>query len=238
MTGGGESVTDIYAMMGISIDAKTMFFNGFSLGNNFGLIAPVLLSIVLCKDFSYGTIRNKIISGHSRVSIFLSTYVVCFVTLFCIMFIGAALSLVVGLCFFPFAASEGSASLVGYCFGSLGLEVLLFLCISALITFLCTKAKNSGLAVVLYVAVVLVMTLVGSILQIGEVALVLDPEKEIWLKLVQFIEKINVFGYGTIIGVGESYDLKTALCCAITPILGTAGLLALGIFSFKRKDIK
>lgn len=238
MGGETESVTDMYAMLGIAIDAKTMFFNGFSLGNNFGLVAPVLLSIVLCKDFSYGTVRNKLVSGNSRVSVFLSTYIVCFVTLFCVMFACALLSLAVGLCFFPFSSAEFSASLMGYFFGSLGLEVLLFIFVSALITFLCTRAKNAGIAVVLYAAVVMAMTLVGSILQIGEVALVLDPEKEALLKLVEFIGDINVFGYGTVIGVGESYGLKTALYCAITPVVGAAGLLALGIFSFKRKDIR
>ena len=45
------------------ITAKSQFFQNFSMGNNLGLIAPVLLAIVLCKDFSFGTVRNKIIAG-------------------------------------------------------------------------------------------------------------------------------------------------------------------------------
>ena len=53
------------SMMGITIDAKTMFFQTFSLSNNSGLAIPILLSVILTKDFSQGTVRNKIISGYS-----------------------------------------------------------------------------------------------------------------------------------------------------------------------------
>lgn len=237
---GAEAGTtaELYAMLGIAIDAKTMFFSSLSLSNNFGLVAPVLLSIVLCKDFSYGTIRNKIISGHSRVSIFLSMFIVCFCVLFGVMLAGALISLLVGLCFFPFSISGFSAELFGYFLGSVGLEAILFLFLSALVTFFCTKAKNAGLAVVLYAAIVLAMTLVGSILTMGELALALDPAKENLLKLVEFIGNVNVFGYSTVIGVGESYGLKTVLWCALTPLAGAAGLFAIGAVSFKRKDIK
>ena len=232
------STADLYAMLGIAIDAKTMFFSSFSLGNNFGLVAPVLLSIVLCKDFSYGTIRNKIISGNSRITVFLSMFIVCFCVLFGVMFCGALISMLVGLCFFPFSVSGFSGEILGYFFASLGLEAVLFLFLASLVTFLCTRAKNAGVAVVLYAAIVMVMTLVGSILTMGELVLTLDPAKEGLLKLVEFIEKINVFGYSTVIGVGESYDLETALFCAVTPFVGAAGLAALGAFAFKRKDIK
>ena len=239
MIGAEEGTTsELYAMLGIAIDAKTMFFSSFSLSNNFGLVAPVFISIVLCKDFSYGTIRNKIISGHSRVTVFFSMFIVCFCVLFGVMFAGALLSLLVGLCFFPFSVAGFSGEILGYFFGSLGLEALLFLFLASLITFLCTKAKNAGVAVVLYAAVVMGMSLVGSIISMGEFVFAADPAKEGLMKLVEFIGHINVFGYTTVIGVGESYDLGTALWCALTPFAGAAGMLALGAFAFKRRDIK
>ena len=68
-----EMTMDILSMY---ISGKAQFFSSFSLGNNLGLIAPVLLAIVLYKDFSYGTIRNKIIAGKSRTSIYLSLFAV------------------------------------------------------------------------------------------------------------------------------------------------------------------
>ena len=62
-------------MLGMGImNAKSIFFSSFSLGNNFGLILPIFVAIILCKDFSNGTIRNKIICGKSRTSIYFSLF--------------------------------------------------------------------------------------------------------------------------------------------------------------------
>ena len=55
---------DMFAEM-FMISGKSLFFDSFSAGNNMGLIAPVFIAIIICKDFSQGTIRNKIICGKS-----------------------------------------------------------------------------------------------------------------------------------------------------------------------------
>ena len=59
-------------LLGLLADSKSMFFSAFAPGTNFGFILPILLSLVLCKDFGYGTVRNKIICGKSRAKIFFS----------------------------------------------------------------------------------------------------------------------------------------------------------------------
>ena len=65
-----EDEADI--LFGSLFQAKDIFYASFSLTNNFGLILPILLSIIICKDFTYGTVRNKIICGHSRTNVFFS----------------------------------------------------------------------------------------------------------------------------------------------------------------------
>jgi hypothetical protein len=65
-SGANEMVA---GMVGGIVSAKSNFFASFSVGNNLGLIAPVLLAIVLCKDFSFGTVRNKIIAGKVLASL-------------------------------------------------------------------------------------------------------------------------------------------------------------------------
>ena len=50
------------------VTAKSQFFQSFSMTNNLGLIAPVLLAIVLCKDFSFGTVRNKVMRTYILIS--------------------------------------------------------------------------------------------------------------------------------------------------------------------------
>ena len=61
-------------LIGSFANAKSIFFSSFVLGSNFGFVLPILLAIVLCKDFSHGTVRNKIICGKSRTKIFLAMF--------------------------------------------------------------------------------------------------------------------------------------------------------------------
>lgn len=232
-----DGSSDVLELMGLGMDGKTIFFSAFSLSNNFGLIVPVLLAIILCKDFSYGTVRNKIICGCSRVKIFASMYLTCAVFLVGTVLLNALASLGVGLIFFPYS-SQGFGAEAGYFFASLGLELLVLLFVSALVCFLCVWAKNAGLAVVLYAAAVLVFTMVTSILMVGELALGFAPENEILPKVFEFVRNVNVFGYSTVIGTGTEYSPKTALWCVLSPSVGTAALLGLGALVFGKKDIK
>lgn len=232
-----EGDTELLEMLGIGIEGKTIFFSSFSLSNNLGLILPVLLAIILCKDFSYGTVRNKIICGCSRRNIFASMYVTCASTLFGIVLLQGLLSLGVALIFFPYS-SGGFGAEAGYFFASLGMELMVFLFVSALLCFLCVWAKNAGVAVVLYAAVAFGLTMVASILQIGALALSFDEEKEVLLKLLEFFQNVNVFSYSTVIGSGTEYSLGTALYCTLSPAVGTAAFLGLGFLTFGKKDVK
>ena len=92
------------------ITAKGQFFGAFSFGNNLGLIAPLLIGIILCKDFSFGTVRNKIICGHTRTSIFLSVFTVCATTLFGIVLAHALLTLAISLPFFDYQSTPFEAA--------------------------------------------------------------------------------------------------------------------------------
>ena len=235
---GGE-MSETLDALGMTIDAKTLFFQSFSIGNNLGLIAPVLLAIILCKDFSHGTVRNKIISGSSRTSIFMSMYSVCFLALFTVMTLHALLTLLISLVFFPYQATELVASDIGYFFLSLLFEALLYLFVAALVSVLCACTKNTGVAIVGYVAIVMIMSVLVSILQIGALMIpTIDGEDSLVLKTVEFLQNINVFNYASVIGIGAKYSLREILCCILSPSILAGGLTALGIFSFKKKDIK
>ena len=232
-------MSEMLDALGMSINAKSMFFQSFSLGNNLGLILPVLLAIILCKDYSHGTVRNKIISGNSRTSIFMSMYSICFCVLFGVITLHALLTLLISLIFFPYQSTDFVASDIGYFFLSLLFEALLFLFVAALVSFLCACTKNMGLAIVGYVAIVMIMSVVTSILQFGAIMLpVADGESSFALKAVEFLQDINVFNFAAVIGVGTKYSVREILCCVLSPVISTAALIFLGIFKFKSKDIK
>lgn len=229
-------MNEALSMLGVAVDAKSMFFTAFALSDNLGLVLPVLLSIILSKDFSQGTVRNKIISGYSRRQIFLSMFTVCFAVLFGVLTAHATLSMLVSLIFFPFG--EGG---VGYFFLSLVFEMLVCLFAAALISYLCASAKNMGITIVLYVAIAMIMSIVTAILQIA--GMVLDPElgiggSNVAYEVIEFIQGINVYNFTTVIGTGTKYSAREVLCCIFSPLVLAAALTSLGALRFEHKDLK
>lgn len=225
-------------MLAALVSAKGLFFQSFSMTNNMGFIAPVLLAIVLYKDFSYGTVRNKIISGKSRSQIFLSTFIVCSLVLVCLIMLSAFITLGVSLIFFDYQEGAFAAADLGYFFASLGFELLVLLFMSALLSLLCTCSKNLGIAIVLYLAFTFLLTIVGSFTQvIGAVAQTF-VESELLAKVIKVIDRLNVGMATSYIGTGDSYSLSDVLYLTLPALSGIAAFLGLGLVSFNKKDLK
>ena len=225
-------------MLAALVSAKGLFFQSFSMTNNMGFIAPILLAIILYKDFSYGTVRNKIISGKSRSQIFLSTFIVCSLVLVCLIMLSAFITLGVSLIFFDYQEGAFAAADLGYFFASLGFELLVLLFMSALLSLLCTCSKNLGIAIVLYLAFTFALTLVGSFTQvIGAVAQTF-VESELLAKVINVIDRLNVGMSTSYIGTGDSYSLSDVLYLTLPALSGIAAFLGLGLVSFNKKDLK
>lgn len=220
------------------ITAKGQFFSAFSFGNNLGLIAPLLIGVILFKDFSFGTIRNKIIGGHSRISIFLSTFVVCFVALFGVVLAHALLTLVICLPFFDYQSTPFAMPDLWYFLESLLFQMLVYLFASAFISYLCATQKNIGLIIVLYIAVVLGCSMIAGILQVVVLTVEMQPNMEDVVAILEFLQRINVFNSSATIGLGTSYEAVDVWYYVLTPIALALGLLGCGMWKFSRKDLK
>lgn len=220
------------------ISAKSQFFSAFSLSNNFGLVVPVLIAIILCKDFSFGTIRNKIISGHSRSSIFLSMYTACAVTLWGIILLHALLTLGISLLFFEYQPGGFTANDLWYLLQSVAFQMLVYLFIAAVACWLCAAMKNVGLVIVLYVAIVLAMTMISAILLMSISVLEWDTGNETTVRILEFFQRINIFYYSSVIGQLAEYSTQDVLYLTLTPTVGIIAFLGLGLLKFSRKDLK
>lgn len=220
------------------VTAKGQFFGAFSFGNNLGLIAPLLIGIILFKDYSFGTIRNKIIAGHLRVSIFLSNFIVCFVVLFSVVLAHALLTLFICLPFFDYQPTPFTTADFWYLLESLLFQMLVYLFVSAFVSLLCVTQKNIGLVIVLYIAVVLGFSMVAGILQMVLITFKAQPNLEKTANILEFLQRINVFNSSATIGLGTSYNAKDVWYYMFTPILLSFGLVTIGSWKFSRKDLK
>lgn len=222
-------------MMGLLVDAKTIFFSSFLPGSNFGLTLPILLSVVICKDFRYGTVRNKIIAGKTRTAIFLSLFLSTTVVTCGVILGHALLSLLVSLLFFPYAAEPFTMTSFLYLLVSVLLSLLIYVFISALVSFLSAVLKSAGLTVVLYVAANFLFSIVGTVAAVAEIFI--EPTNKTASKLLEILGKANLFTT-THIGMGTAYTATDVLCVLLPALLGTAACLFLGLYLFKKRDLK
>jgi ABC-type transport system involved in multi-copper enzyme maturation permease subunit len=236
---GGDmgEVNEMLNAMGMAINAKSFFFNSFALGNNLALFLPVLVGIMIYKDHSKGTVRNKIVGGYKRSSIFISNLIVCFVVMFGIILAHALVTLIVSIIFFPFQGTPFTWADFGNIMLGLLFEVLVYAFVSIFVVYLCSTKKSMGGVIVLYLAISLLLSFVGSIMSVGEMFLQVSEGTENAAKLLNILQRVNIFGYSALI-VGEGYTLTEILCYTLSPILLGTGLFFLGILRFKRKDLK
>ena len=220
------------------VTAKGQFFGSFSFGNNLGLIAPLLIGIILFKEFRFGTVRNKIISGHSRISIFLSIFTVCSVTLFGIVLAHALLTLAISLPLFDYQSTPFVLAAFWYLLESLLFQLLVYIFAAAFMSWLCATQKNIGMVIVMYIAVVFGATMIAGILQVVLAIVSLEPDMEKTVKIIEFIQRMNVFNSSAKIGIGTSYKAEDIWYYAVTPVVFTGCLLGHGIWKFSRKDLK
>ncbi len=222
-------------MMGAMPTAKSMLFQAFLPGGDLGLILPILITIVLCKDFSYGTIRNKIIAGHSRVKIFLSMLITSCIIVCGLMLAQALLSFGVSLIFFEYSSVAFSIGELGYLLASILLEMLVYITICSVVCFLCVFMKNAGASVVMYVGVNFLLTIIGSIFMVSFAFA--DPEKKLTYNALKILNNTNIFT-STIIGSGTKYTLEQISYIVIPCVLFTTLFVLLGALVFKKKDLK
>ena len=222
-------------MLGVAINAKMLLFAAFSPSSDMGLILPILVVLVLCKDFSQGTVRNKIICGKSHSQIFFSTLLTCIIVMCGVMLAYGILILCVSLTVFDYQSEPFTKSDLGYLLLSLGFELLVYIFIATLVCFFAVSMKNAGLAIVMYFAVNFLFVIIGGIVSVAGMAV--DPANTVISRLLEILTKSNVF-LASVIGNGTAYTLTDVLCIVLPTVLGTVGFTLIGRLVFKKKDLK
>ncbi len=152
------------AELGIAIgsNARSLFLNGLSISNNVGIAFPIFIAIYLCKDYQYGTIRNQIISGHTKTSIYVASLITALILGVGMFLLNAVANFLVGLLFggygAPFEASE-----VGFLLSTLGLSVLITMLITTFTHFVSLSIKNLALTIVITIVTLMLLSMVSVV---------------------------------------------------------------------------
>lgn len=217
-----------------------------------GFFFAVIISMFVGTEYSDGTMRNKLIVGHTRTNVYLANLIVTIVAslfIMCVWFIGALLVGAPAFGFFTFSP----AKLAG-CFL---ICVLLVAAYSAINTFIAMLSSNKTVTVL--ISIVLLFCLIICATTIDNA--LKEPET------ISSMSGVTISGAAPIVGeqvpnlryiggmlrtilillldilpTGQSVSLAFLEMRPITMILSsvvvTVGMTALGIILFHKKDLK
>lgn len=146
----------------LNFTGEALMASTFSLTNNFGLVVPVFVVIVIMADISSGTIRNKIIFGYKRHQIFASHFITAFTYCLITMIVYAgmtALWSIVLLGGFEMDSAKQLSYLYFYILGFIGFSVVV-----AIASCLCLSSLNSPLSIIVTLAICIIASFVISLL--------------------------------------------------------------------------
>lgn len=231
---------------GMQIDHVLLYF---SFTNMIGIVLAAFISIYIGTEYSDGTIRNKIIIGHKRNSIYLSGFISCAFSDLAILLGHLAVMICVGILLLGFGNSDTVPLSI---IGAYALDTLLLLVSYAAVFNLITRLNSSKAnAAVICLLLTLAMFVIASYLlsrlsqpeifdEINtngfymEATVNPDYISGIKRSIYQFIADILPAGQGFQISSFQSeHPWRLASYSVILTILSNLT----GIFFFKRKNL-
>jgi ABC-type transport system involved in multi-copper enzyme maturation permease subunit len=209
--------------LGITYTGKSMLIQALSPMNNMGWLIPILLIFMMVRDYTYGTIRNKIIFGYSRTQIYLASYLT---TLLCGL----------GIMLLNMLISGGIGSLM-YGYGEeFNLEVLtgliLIIVLGLLIYSVFLTIAHVSLQIFQIYGFIAYIVLLFGIMGLSFLNLASADNKLI--QIISDSNPINQISYIALPLLEKSMIFKII----ISNILFLLGLNAIGIYYLNKMDLK
>ena len=222
---------------GSLFNANFVISSVYSLTNNIGLVIPAFAGILVCLDVSNGTLRNKVIAGNRRSTIYLSHLIVSILFSVLIITVYAALTAVLALLFFPFNTDS---------FQNLGLEILYFVA-NGTMSFVYIATVTTMLALTMRnVAPTIIFTIVFSIalMALNSIVMLVDytPYKYAVYFIPTFGGNFFTLNGGGLLGLlNPTTDASKELIFAesmISYLFFSMLHTVIGLLIFKKRDLR
>lgn len=215
-------------------------------GSGFGLPLGIFMIIILHKDISNGTIRNKIAMGKSRKQVYFANLIVSLICILGLVFVHLVVSFVFATIFFnPGITFDNALSLFVR-------TILIFVGWAALVcvvNFFTNAMKSVGPAIILYIVFTLGLTTVGSIT--SGVVMIFEGRNEVIYNLLNFFTNFNFVyaiasvlpgsnGIFVVLGAVMDSPLTGEFYAAyLSSLVFFSGLaIGLGLLIFEKADLK
>lgn len=211
------------------LNPRSVYLSSFQGGNNAGLLVLIIIGIVIAKDFSHKTIRQKILNGHTRKNIYLSHLVVSLTYGLSIVLISGLFSLLLMTATFGYG-SVITGNEVLKLLASTGLGLLIISVYISLAVFIAMFFQSTGATIGVLLAVLFGGSFIISLVLAFSMVSTFPSWLATGLKIFPTTNAVWLVSF--------QLDLKGVLFTAISSLLYIIGLNLLGVHLFTNKDIK
>ena len=199
---------------------------GFDPSNGLGMVAVMAIALFAGEVYSSGIIRNKIIAGHSRAAVFLSSCAVSTAFAFAIIAVYALIMLAVGLPVMGMESSMSPMLLIRQCIAGFCITA-----VSASVANCCALlSRNNIAALIVSVGVVYVLIIALSLLDLfAMMGADIKP-------VVATVKSVVYVGQAMLIG--DEFTLAFFLKTLFSSLVSLLVINAAGCTVFNKLDIK
>lgn len=217
--------------------AKQFSFIHFSLGIPL-LLSIIMFTTVLASEFSYGTVRNKIIAGYTRVQIYLSLLITLFVFMFSIIFISSVLSFGLGGILFYYDNIGGTfANDIGSYFIALFVSILITAVYASIVCLFTIGLNKTALSIIMPIILIFVCLILNGIFD-GLIQVLIEQNSQTnFIDILTFLKCFNLSYQSTAL-CDLRFEYYEILAFIFGPLGFTALLIFLGLLAFKKRDVK
>ena len=228
-----------------TLNGQDMLISSVSPTQNFGLTVPINLVVFTVGEFTYGTIRNKIIAGHSKFKIYTGLFLTGLIFTFSLMIVYLGLVVGIGSIAGGFdAAKIGGPRFVG---SFIAYFFVTYIFVTSLSVFFGALMRNIGGSISIAVVALVLIGLLPLIISLSSGKGFTSENAQMWINPLYMI---GLYGSASSIikalsevipGIQDAIFLQSNQMIAagiITPLYWAVVFFAGGVFLFKRRDIK
>lgn len=218
-----------------------------------GIFTAIFAALFLGTEYSDGTIRNKLVIGHSRASVYLSSLAVCFISSLLVSLASTLITFAVGIPLFGLPQTPSLSIVLNYVYG-----ILMVAALSGIFTLLSMLISNKpvssvictvGIFVLMFLTVLIIQRLNAPEMISGGYEMTVDgsvlPQEPVpnpyYLRgtartIYEFLRDLLPMGIG--MQLNSSGTLQHPLQSCLLAVFVTVGTTAGGILAFRKKDLK
>ncbi len=227
-----------------SLTGESTFLTSFSLSNGFGLTIPINLIIFTVGEFSFGTVRNKIIAGFSKGKIYAGLFLTGLVFTFLLVttYVGVSLAIATSVGGFNGAKIGGASFILTY----IAFAIVTYLFTTSFAIFIASSIRGVGGSISIVVIGLVILSLMPLFVFMTNIQQMAYIGLEHWSSWVNPVQMIGFYSndvtkiIAQVTDPSRFYKLSANVISAglITPIYWAVIFYVLGRVIFQYSDIK